>query len=257
MRKLLLALMIVGIPALLIYAMIEYLPSIILAQSENPEDSVLNKQFKDITVKNDKSKEVFGDKNLAKDYFYRDVKIEEVVNKNTEFYTVKAETPWELKEKILEYAPENSNTDRKSIVKVTYNVDLSLDVTQEDDECKFYGAKINTNITMILPHWDGVDMQDEEVQNQWHSYLDSVSRYESRHNKLLEKASSNLAYKIKFVPKQALCDDLIKKIQGLDADNKEKTKTLVRRYRSETGGGRMLGVQVPSFTPAELIENAK
>lgn len=256
MRKTFLALMVVGLPALIIYGALEHLPAFIRAQQESPESSVLNKEFKDIYTTDTSSKKVKGSKDQIDDFFYRGIEVEESVSKNTEFYTVKADTPWELREKILASAPENTTTERKSIVKVSYSVDWTLSTTQLAGECKFNGAKLNTVITMTLPLWEGVEMQDESVQKQWQYYLERVSHYESRHNKILERASHQLAQKIKFIPKQALCEDLLEKVNELGANNIEYTKNLVKRYKSETGGGRLLGVQLPTFSPDELARFA-
>ena len=251
MQKNLLALLVIAIPALLIYGLVVYLPQF-LTNKQYEKDAILNQEFKSIDTPATKK---YVDKEEVKDYFYQNLKIDENVSKNTQFYSVKADTPWELREKILEEAPTNLTTDKKSIVKVTYSVDWTLSTTQLEGECKFTGAKVNTTITMLLPLWDGLDKQDPQVQEEWHKYLDNVVKYEEKHNKLLEKASHDLAYKIKFIPKQALCDDLIEKVNSLGAKNIETTKVKVGRYKSETGAGKMLGVQLPDFTPSEIYSN--
>lgn len=251
MRRTLLAICVVGVPAMLVYALLNYVPQLI-SSNDAQKNSALSKEFQSISDDNG-SVRVNGDqtlngKNKATDYFYKNLRIDEVINKNTEFYSIVADNPLELREKIMEMAPENSSTSRKSITKVSYSIDWTLETTQSVGECKLYGAKVITNITMTMPKWEGLENQPEDVRIQWGNYLESVVRYENRHNRIMEKVSHSIAERIRFIPKQVFCEDLISKINDLGTKGLDDAKIKVKRYQSETGGGKLLGVQLPVFT---------
>lgn len=259
MRKTLLAISVVAVPAILVYALLNYVPQLIIANSdETQKASALSKEFQSISEKNGtvtiKDDSSLASSTRATNYFYKNLHIDEIINKNTEFYTIVADTPLELRDRILEYAPENSNTTRKSITKVSYSFDWTLDTVQEADECKLYGAKVITNITLTMPRWEGIEKQTDDVRLQWGKYLENVVNYENRHNRIMEKVSHAIAERIRLIPKQAFCDDLIEKVNSLGSKGISDAKIKVKRYQSETGGGRLLGVQLPIFSTDDIFD---
>ncbi len=251
MRNTLLALCVIGIPVILIYLAYIYLPQMI---NDDPANQVLNQEFQTLSTSPDGQVHVNSRRTVeqqspkTEDYFYKDLKIQEITNKNTEFYNVVADTPLELEEAIKKVAPMNENTKQQSITKVAYSIDWTLDTVQTETTCEFYGATVITNITMTVPRWVGIGLQTEEIQNQWNEYLQNVTSYENRHNSIMEGISHRIAEGMRFIPKQVLCEDLIQHVNELGKEGLGKAKNVVKRYQSETGGGRLLGVQLPKFT---------
>lgn len=270
MRNAIIALLVVGVPLAIVYTLFIYAP--IYGPMWFPEwfpaeedDSVLDRPFssmsggKIVTGGGNYTElsQEFGGEETVHEKFYHNLNISEVTNKHTEFYDVTALDPQSLREEIMNLAPENSNTSRKSITKVTYSVDWSLDTQQTEEGCELYGAKIITNITTTIPRWIGIENQAPEVQAEWDKFMAAVSSYEKRHNHIMERVSNNIANKIKFVPRQALCSDLLTIVNKIGVSGVENAKSSVRRYQSETGGGRYMGVQMPKFQSGNMAENVE
>ena len=261
MRKTLFAICIVVFPLVLVYCLLTYLPMLL---SESSDSSLLDKKFSSLGGNNSNSNDYsnvannYLSRNNVEDnkseFYYHDVRITEQTTQNTEFYDVEALDPENFEKQIVELAPLKKSTNRRSVTKVTSYIDWTLDTSQENDECKLYGAKIITNITTTLPHWVGIDDQPFEVQHSWNEFLDSVSKYETRHNHIVERISKEIAKKIRFVKKEKLCSVLINKINNIGMSGITKAENSVKRYQSETGGGRMLGVQMPSFSDDPTFE---
>ncbi len=187
--------------------------------------------------------------------YYHDLSIREKVSKNTEFYPVEAASPAELRNKIAMFAPDNVSTGKKSVTKVTYGVDWSIDARQEDGECKFYGADVITTVTVSVPKWVGMEDQPEEVRAQWADFLSSVSKYETRHDQIMIEISKDIANRIRFIPRQALCSDLVRKVNEIGSNGLDSAREKMSRYRYETGGGKQLGVRVPAFARGDYVES--
>ncbi len=267
MRKALIALAIVGIPMALVYVFLYLFPKMV--EDNNNSNSVLSEKY--TTVVGDKvlpnvvvpTSSTSREEQILKyeiehsskknDIFYHDLHINELTNRHTEFYDIKASLPEELHDLMEKNAPLNLNNNKKSIVKVSYNIDWHLNLRQEPGECYFYGADIITDITTVLPNWVGVKEQSSEVQQQWAEYIESSAYYSSKHDSIMEKLSHSLAQKIRFIEKKALCSDLIKTVNELGAKQISNAQAFMQRYQSETGNGRMMGVQVPIFAQGNYI----
>ena len=238
MRNFWMAVLIIGLPALAIGAFLLYGPQFydrMIRDDVSPLDrkfsTVIGDQvvagkmddysILDTVTKNGGSNSSASDNQMsrsaqvkaanrsAQENYYHDVQIDEVVNRNTEFYDLNASNPDELRKAILENAPTNADSGRHSISKMSYGVDWNLDTIQENGECKLLGVKVVTNITMLMPRWNGVANMGIDAQRAWSDYLSSVASYGERHNKIMEGVSRQIAERIRFVKKRALCSDLI------------------------------------------------
>ncbi|WP_019001254.1 DUF922 domain-containing protein [Succinimonas amylolytica] len=269
MRKTLLALLIVGVPLALVYAFLFILPQFVNGEKEH---SVLDERFATVvgdTVLPNIANNAVGHNSRAdqvlrynkehgdhsEDVFYHDLDVREHVNRNTSFYDVSADTPEELHDIIESSAPLNVNTNKRSIVKVSYAINWNLDVRQEPEQCEFYGADITVDITTVMPNWTEVRNQAPEVQEQWSRYLADASHYSSRHDPIIIKASKSLAQRIRYVGKQRFCSDLIEAVNAMGDASLVGAEKMMARYKSETGNGRLMGVQVPVFAQSNYIKS--
>ena len=268
--KIVTALSIIVVPLVVLYVFLFVLPGMTSAGSGsvldrkfstvNADNNVVDKPYIDESYLSEAGRNqlAYQQMNAAKgDVYYHDLSIREKINKNTEFYQVEASDPDELREKIVMFAPENASTGKKSVTKVTYGVDWSLDTRQEEGECKFYGANIVTNVTMMVPQWVGMENQPDEVKEQWGTFLTSVSNYEATHNQIMIEVSKEIANRIRFIPKQSLCSDLVEKVNNIGNSCLELAKEKMRRYRYETAGGRYFGVRMPAFARRDYVESVE
>ncbi|WP_406545920.1 DUF922 domain-containing protein [Succinimonas sp.] len=268
MRKTLLALLVVGVPLALVYAFLFILPQFV---NDEHKKSVLDEKFATVvgdTVLPGVAENAGGYSRADQvlrysmehgshedDIFYHNLDIRENVNRNTTFYDVSAETPEDLHDIIEDSAPVNANTNKRSIVKVSYAINWNLDVRQEPDKCEFYGADINVDITTVMPNWMEVREQSPDVQEQWSRYLADASKYSSRHDPIIIKASKKLAQKIRYVGKKRFCNDLIEAVNAIGDESLSGAEKMMARYKSETGNGRLMGVQVPVFAQSNYIKS--
>ena len=284
MRNFWMAVLIIGLPALAIGAFLLYGPQFydrMIRDDVSPLDrkfsTVIGDQvvvgkmddysILDTVTKNGGSNSSASDNQMsrsaqvkaanrgAQENYYHDVQIDEVVNRNTEFYDLNASNPDELRKAILENAPTNADSGRHSISKMSYGVDWNLDTIQENGECKLLGVKVVTNITMLMPRWNGVANMGIDAQRAWSDYLSSVASYGERHNKIMEGVSRQIAERIRFVKKRALCSDLIADVNQIGTVMLSDARDRVKRYRSETGAGRQMGVRLPVFADSDLATN--
>ena len=268
--KIVTALGIIVVPLVILYVFLFVLPGLSAVRGS---DSVLDRKFTTVDADNNvrekpyideaylndaaRNQIAFQQKIARNDVYYHDLDIRERINKNTEFYPIEASDPDELREKIVMFAPENASTGKKSVTKVTYGVDWSLDTRQEEGECKFYGANIVTSVTMMVPQWVGIEGQPDDVKEQWGSFLTSVSKYEATHNQIMIDVSRDIANRIRFIPKQSLCSDLIEKVNVIGNHGLDLAKEKMKRYRYETAGGRYFGVKMPAFARRDYVESVE
>ncbi len=274
MRNLLWSLLIIGVPAGVIIFFLLYGPQ--YYDQYIRTDSSLNKQFSTIVgdkivvgsmddlsaldnIKLDSSKGLsrseqvrLANGTVVGDSYYHNINVEEIVNRQTEFYNLVANTPDELREQILKNAPVNSNTQKQSLNRMSYSVDWNLDTVQEEGECKLLGAKVVTTITLTMPRWIGIENMEPDAQKAWNEYLTSVDNYGNKHNKILDEISKNIANAIRLIHKRELCDDLISEVNDSGSKILINARGNLKRYQSETGGGRLMGVKLPVFADSDL-----
>ena len=71
----------------------------------------------------------------------------------------------------------------------------------------------------------------------------------------MEGVSRQIAERIRFVKKRALCSDLIADVNQIGTVMLSDARDRVKRYRSETGAGRQMGVRLPVFADSDLATN--
>ena len=257
----------VVLPLSFLYAAMLIIPAI---NGADDSDSVLNRKFSSMSSNSSGRDAHYIDEKYLHDnngvvrpvtpqmqtasVYYHNLNIREEINRNTDFYQVEAEDPSELREKIVMFAPENASTGKKTVTKVTYGIDWSLDTRQEDGECKFYGANVVTTVNTMVPQWVGIESQSDDVKSQWGNLLNSVSKYEAKHNQIMVEITREISNRIRFIPRQALCSELINKVNDIGNHGIELAKEKMKRYRYETGGGKLMGVKMPAFARQDYIE---
>ena len=71
------------------------------------------------------------------------------------------------------------------------------------------------------------------------------------------EVSKEIANRIRFIPKQSLCSDLVEKVNNIGNSGLELAKEKMRRYRYETAGGRYFGVRMPAFARRDYVESVE
>ena len=182
----------------------------------------------------------------AADEHYSGVKVEPRMDVNFSFYDVKANDGQGLREHLLQVAPKTT-TGHRAIGKAVYQVDWKLDLNQQSDACQLFGVHVMTKVNVVMPNWLQLSKFNESTQNSWNGFLSAMMEYEGRHKDIVKDAAQKIGDGIANLPVNSSCQALREQANAVGETQLEKAREQVRRYQSETGNGRYMGVAYPKL----------
>ena len=182
----------------------------------------------------------------AADAHYQNVTVEPRTDVNFSFYDVKATDGKALRDHLLQVAPKTT-AGHRAIGKAVYQVDWQLDLNQQSDTCQLFGVHVLTKVNVVMPNWLQLSKLNESTQNNWNGFLSAMMEYEGRHKEIVQEAAQKIGDGIAGLPVNGSCQALREQADAVGETQLEKAREQVRRYQSETGKGRYMGVAYPKF----------
>ncbi len=175
---------------------------------------------------------------------YKDVKVDPRVKVSVNFYSLDATDAAALPASIVRQAPLTPSG-RRSIGKAIYKVNWQLDLNQQSDYCHLFGVRVQTAVEVQMPNWLQLSRLPAEAQGNWNRFLGAMLEYESRHKEIVVQASQAIGQGIAQLPVNPSCLALRQAADTLGRQQLEAARQQVRRYQTETGSGRHLGMTLP------------
>jgi predicted secreted Zn-dependent protease len=175
---------------------------------------------------------------------YKDVKITPQTEVKMHFYDVSAATGEDLQQRLLRTAP-TGNPGRRAIGKAIYQLSWQLDMNQQSDSCQLYGVKVTTKVDLTMPNWLQLSSLAAETQSSWNGFLSAMQEYEGRHKSIVQIAAKEIGDGVASLPVNSSCQVLRAQADAIGYQALDAAREQARRYQSETGGGRLMGVSYP------------
>ena len=122
-----------------------------------------------------------------------------------------------------------------------------LDLNQQSDTCQLFGVHVLTKVNVVMPNWLQLSKLNESTQNNWNGFLSAMMEYEGRHKDIVKDAAQKIGDGIASLPVNSSCQALREQANAVGETQLEKAREQMRRYQSETGNGRYMGVAYPKF----------
>lgn len=177
---------------------------------------------------------------------YQNVKITPQRQISMRFYDVSAESGAGLKQQLLSMAPEVTPGHR-AIGKAVYQLSWHLDASQQPDKCQLFGVEVTTKVELVMPNWLQLATMPAENQMSWNGFLSAMQEYEGKHKAIVQQAASAIGDGLATLPVSPSCQALRLEADKLGQAKIREAQDQARRYQSETGKGRYMGVSYPNL----------
>jgi len=175
---------------------------------------------------------------------YKDVKISPQTEVKMHFYDVSAASGADLQQRLLRTAP-TSSAGRRAIGKAIYQLSWQLDMSQQNEHCQLYGVKVTTKVELTMPNWLQLSSLGAETQSSWNGFLSAMQEYEGRHKSIVQIAAKEIGDGVASLPVNSSCQVLRTQADAIGYQALDAAREQAKRYQSETGKGRLMGVSYP------------
>ncbi|MFC3912449.1 DUF922 domain-containing protein [Pseudaeromonas sharmana] len=177
---------------------------------------------------------------------YSNVKITPQSQISMHFYDIQADTAPGLKQQLMASAPQVA-PGKRAIGKAVYQLSWQLDASQQPQGCQLYGVQVTTKVELILPNWLQLATMPADAQASWNTFLGAMQEYEGKHKAIIKQAALAIGDGLATLPVNTSCQALRVEADRLGEMKIREAQEQARRYQSETGNGRYMGVAYPNL----------